>query len=344
LEFEIRNFLSRESHNHTLDFLRGILAINVCLFHFAYVTLSTTSGNYLAPLAVLNPFRYTLFFLISGFTIPLAMGRHGYRLEHFGQFMKRRFVRLAPAAYVSMLLIIALQLASIAWRGWPIRGIAFPGFTWNAVVGNLLFHVKTFGTGWYNDTLSPLQIEFQFYALLALTFTALHGSRLSRVTYLLILLAVTGIFEFIPYGDVPVVTMFPYFVLGMVVYATLVLKVSRVETVLLLIVTLAVCWWTQGVPKTVASAVVVALLLYTDKLYVRPVNFLGTIAYSIFLTHIFTGLAIDGVLKRCFAVPESTAVKTLILAGVLAAVIGVAYLFYLLVEKPLAEKASRIRY
>ena len=336
--------MKSDSHNHTLDFLRGILALNVCLFHFAYITLSTTSGNYLASFAVLNPFRYTLFFLISGFTIPLAMRRHGYRLEHFGQFMKRRIVRLAPAAYISMLLIISLQLASIALRGWPIRGIAFPGFAWNAVVGNLLFHVKTFGTAWYNHTLSPLQIEFQFYALLALTFVVLHHSQLSRVAYLLVLLAITCVFEFIPYGDLPVVTMFPYFVLGMVVYATLELKIPRLETALLLLVALAVCYWTQGLPKTLASAIVVALLCYTDKLYVRPINFLGTIAYSIFLTHIFTGLLIDGALKQFFPVPESIAVRTLILIGILTAVIGVAYMFYRFIEKPLARQASRIRY
>jgi len=336
--------LNRESHNHTLDFLRGVLAVNVCLFHFAYVTLSTTSGNYLAPLAVLNPFRYTLFFLISGFTIPLAMRRHGYKLGHFGRFMKRRFVRLAPAAYVSMLLIVALQLASIALRGWPIRGIAFPGFTWHAIAGNLLFHVKVFGTAWYNYTLSPLQIEFQFYVLLALTFAVLHRSELSRVAYLLALLVVTCVFEFLPYGDVPVLTMFPYFVMGMVLYSVQVLKVSRVEAVLVLVAAMAVCWWTQGLPKTLASAMVAGLLLYTDKLYVRPINFLGTIAYSIFLTHIFTGLAIDGALKQFFPVPESAAVKTLILAGVLIAVIGVAYVFYLFIEKPFTRRASGIRY
>lgn len=336
--------MNRESHNHTLDFLRGILAINVCLFHFAYITLSTTSGNYLAPLAVLNPFRYTLFFLISGFTIPLAMRRHGYRLGHFGQFMKRRFVRLAPAAYGSMLLIIVLQLASLTIRGWPLNGVAFPGFTWNAIAGNLLFHVRIFDTTWYNHTLSPLQIEFQFYALLALTFAALHHSQLSRVIYLLVLLAITCLFEFMPYGDMPVLTMFPYFVLGMLVYTALELKAPRVETVLLGVVAIGVCWWTQGIPKTLASATVVALLLYTDKLYVKPVNFLGTIAYSIFLTHIFTGLVVDGTFKQFFPVPDSTAVRTVMLIGVLAAVIGVAYVFYLLIERPLARRASRIRY
>jgi peptidoglycan/LPS O-acetylase OafA/YrhL len=336
--------LNRESHNHTLDFLRGILALNVCLFHFAYITLSTTSGNYLAPLAVLNPFRYTLFFLISGFTIPLAMRRHHYQLGHFGPFMIRRIVRLAPAAYVSMLLIMMLQLASLTIRGWSLNGIAFPGFTWNAIAGNLLFHVKTFDTAWYNHTLSPLQIEFQFYVLLALTFAALHYSQLSRIAYLLLLLAITAVFEFVPYGDVPVVTMFPYFVVGMLVYASLELKVPRIETILLGAIAIGICWWTQGIPKTLASVIVAALLLYTDKLYVKPVNFLGTIAYSIFLTHIFTGLVIDGAFKQFFHVPESIAVRTLILAGILAAVIGVAYVFYLLIERPLARWASRIRY
>ncbi len=83
-----------------------------------------------------------------------------------------------------MALIITLQLASIAVRGWPIRGIAFPGFSWNAIAGNLLFHVKIFDTHWYNHTLSPPQIEFQFYALLALTFAALHYSQASRMAYL----------------------------------------------------------------------------------------------------------------------------------------------------------------
>lgn len=272
------------------------------------------------------------------------MSVHGYRVGHFFQFMKRRVVRLAPAAYVSMLLIIALQLASIALRGWPVRGIAFPGFSWNAIAGNLLFHVRVFDTQWYNHTLSPLQIEFQFYALLALTFSALNYNAASRIAYLLLLLAVSCLFEFIPYGDVPVVTMFPYFVLGMLVYATLYLKPSKLETILLFAAAFSVCYWTQGLPKTMAAVTVVVLLLYTKSLYVRPVNFLGKIAYSIFLTHIFTGLVIDGALKQYFQVPEGQGEKTLVLVGILSAVVGVAYLFYVLVERPLIRWTRQIRY
>jgi len=63
----------QEERNHTIDFIRGVLAINICVFHFVFRTIYITDGNLLAELSVLNPFRYNLFFLISGFMIPMAL-------------------------------------------------------------------------------------------------------------------------------------------------------------------------------------------------------------------------------------------------------------------------------
>lgn len=105
--------------NSTVDFVRGVTAISICLFHFAYGTISLTDGNFFAKALIWTPFRWHIFFLLSGFVIPGVMDKKRYAIKHAGKFLARRFVRIGPAAYVSMVLMIGLQLSCIYIKGPP---------------------------------------------------------------------------------------------------------------------------------------------------------------------------------------------------------------------------------
>src|SRR5687767_261846 len=194
-----------EKRNLTVDFIRGILAVNICLFHFAYGTLSLTDGNLLAKFSVWNPFRYHLFFLLSGFTIPYMMNKHGYTIDRFGKFIFRRWTRLAPAAYVAVAAMVLLQLASIAVKGRPVNGIPFPGLQWNDIAGNLLLHPTFFDSGFYYNIIQALQVEFEFYLLIALVFGFINKNKSLFLIFLLAALCIAYVAEILLWDLVPLV-------------------------------------------------------------------------------------------------------------------------------------------
>ena len=153
--------------NQTVDALRALAALWVCLFHF---TAATGIGAY-------GYLGVTIFFVISGFIVPYSMMRGGYTIAAWPTFMLKRLVRLEPPYLVSIGLILALgafdmfrgipassgpQCRSPAISAMQTRSLASPGSTrpyWS------------------------LAVEFQFYVLmgLALPLLMLAGTPAKRL-------------------------------------------------------------------------------------------------------------------------------------------------------------------
>jgi peptidoglycan/LPS O-acetylase OafA/YrhL len=89
-------------HLSKIDVLRGLAALAVCCFHFS-------DDNYLSTNLFQSAFRYSnygvdVFFVISGFVIPLALHRSGYGFENIGEFLLKRWRRLYPAFVAALFL------------------------------------------------------------------------------------------------------------------------------------------------------------------------------------------------------------------------------------------------
>lgn len=118
-------------HFGTLDILRGVAALAVALFH-----LSRQEGD--AFSWVLNHGHYgvEMFFVISGFVIPLSMQRSGYQLPRIGSFLTRRVMRLYPVFFVVLLISIAntyFGKPALAYAPHPEQ-ITWPRFWANATM------------------------------------------------------------------------------------------------------------------------------------------------------------------------------------------------------------------
>ncbi len=158
---------SRE-HIHVLNPLRAFVAISVVMFHYSGSALPTINPNFLTEPLAMGHYRVHVFFVISGLIMPYTMHRSGNALSDGWMFMRKRFVRIAPAAYVAACMMILFHLLGTWITGTPVDADDWPGLNTRSILGNLFFHPELFKSQWFNFPYWTLKIEFQFYLIIAM--------------------------------------------------------------------------------------------------------------------------------------------------------------------------------
>jgi peptidoglycan/LPS O-acetylase OafA/YrhL len=160
--------------NLILDMARGIAALSVFLFHVR--DLLEPSMPMLARVARFGSLGVALFFVISGYVITASAESALKKGEPAGAFLKRRFLRIFPPFWLSILVVLALPyvLAGIsAFKGGAFeaphpRYAELSGLEWVQLV-SLVKIFQAVGDdlqGQFNQVNSvywTLAIEFQFY-------------------------------------------------------------------------------------------------------------------------------------------------------------------------------------
>jgi peptidoglycan/LPS O-acetylase OafA/YrhL len=160
---------------HHLDAMRGVAALAVCVQHFADFWMHAAGHAYSPLLSALflegmnlGRFGVVLFFLLSGYLIPISLNEHsGVRT-----FFIRRLTRLYPAFWVSALVAVAANFL------YYDTTIALPRF-----LANLTMVPKFFGQEPVLGMYWTLMMEVIFYLCCAALFVvhprALHLKWLS---------------------------------------------------------------------------------------------------------------------------------------------------------------------
>lgn len=156
-----------------IEYLRGAAALMVAWFH---ITLTFPPGA-IRTISKWGYYGVPIFFVISGFVLPLsiwALHRDQYRLSHFPGFALRRVVRLEPPYLISIFLILMLWWLSAAVPGYAGPPFAIPTAQ---VASHFLYLPKLAGYDWLQPAYWTLAYEFCFYFLLGLTFPFIvrHG-------------------------------------------------------------------------------------------------------------------------------------------------------------------------
>jgi peptidoglycan/LPS O-acetylase OafA/YrhL len=349
--------------------LRGAAALSVCLLHVSVATFYTFPPSVVA-VARLGDFGVPVFFVISGFVVPFSLLGRGYTIRAFPRFVLRRITRLDPPYFVALALALALAFSR------SLRGTPFP-FS-NA---DMLLHVGYLsglaGRPWILSTFWTLGIEFQYYLLIGLALAALLplARRLTTPALagpLLIgmlcaaffLLDETGRWLGMWLGDSRLsATWVIYkndFLLGM---AALIVWRMRLPLAALIGVALLMfgwdhmlSWWTQHTapnwPLTrewlVLTGIAVVIVRtpsqwrWLDSVIGRRIAALGTISYSLYVTH---ALVVGLLLSRLLAagrMPGSAIGIWLIIVAELAICLGFSSVFYVLVERPAWRWSKRL--
>lgn len=316
----------------SLDSLRGMSALAVCWFHFSANSMVgagpiRTSGAY-------GWLGVEVFFVISGFVIPLALLRERYSLSNYRTFLLKRLTRLYPPYLASVALGFVLLVIYSIYKGQPRVDLD---------ANDLLLHLgllnDLFGRPWINSIYWTLAIELQFYLMVGLLFPLLFSSEHWRryVGYAAFVLPVfalpSSIFLF----------HFSFlFLMGIlrIQYASGFL--GRLEYLTLLIVCSFGLFLVTGLVVLCAALSTVGAITFLKR-RIPLLDNLGRISYSFYLLHGSLGSLVLFLLLR-FTMVSSELEKLLVVLLSVFATACFATVAYYLIEHPAMRCSSGIDY
>lgn len=333
---------TRKSRLEFLDFLRCIAAFSVLIQH-ACEKLFPSFVSFTSHYFQFGVFGVTLFFLCSGFVIPVSLEK----THSLKKFWINRLFRLYPLYLVSM---IAALLLIVATNG------VLPSFA--DILSNLTMLQKFMGRPSILHLYWTLSLEMAFYIMVSLVFLAgwLKKSVALAVTALVITLLVgvagTQFFHLFTQGwgtAFYFATMF----IGFLYYRRFQQKVSASVFTSVILAAMAVLLlityfnlYGKDKPEAlgtlsflpVTTAIAGAYLVFSLTFALRKVRYpaflltLGVISYSLYLVQAIV-----------FLVIPPTPQPYLTVAIWLAAIILISFLTYHLVEKPFMSIGRKLQ-
>ncbi|MEO8075603.1 MAG: acyltransferase [Acidobacteriota bacterium] len=316
-----------------IEGLRGLAAFAVAWFHFTNANAAFPTLGWLRASGTYGWLGVESFFVISGFIIPYAMRRTGYRVAAWPTFLAKRLLRLEPSYLVSILLTLAL---------WWVSSRS-PGFTREPPgAAQVLLHIAylpaLFGYPWLDAAYWTLAIEFQYYLLSAVAFSWIaHASARVRLAGF----SAACLLPFVVTSDNLVFRYLSLFALGIATFWKHSGWLSGGGYLALLAAAAAVTSATLG-PAIAAVGTGTALLMaYGNRFRWRPLAWMGTLSYSLYLIHGPVGERVVNLGARYAHAPVA---QVAVMVAAVVVSVGAAYALYRLVELPALRAAASLRY
>jgi len=258
--------------------LRGLAAISVAVFHFS----GSLSSDFARLIGAFTWLGIDVFFVISGFVIPLSLYRRGYQPRDFPNFMLRRLLRLEPPYLVTIAMVIILGHLSVLMPG-------FQGGNWSysfsQIASHLFYLVPFTDHKWFQPVYWSLAYECAFYVFIGALFPFLINLRIEwTVVVAASIFAVVCLMKGVL--DVRILQ----FIVGVMLMRYFVEEDDRTYAGFWLTVAIALVFWIGGHRFGVKVALVaVAIMLWHHIEFGRWAYFLGAISYSLFITHVPIG-------------------------------------------------------
>ena len=330
--------LEAGGHVKVLDPLRGIAALAVVLFHYTGSVLPTVRPNPLEGPFEIGRYGVHVFFVISGFVIPYALHRSGHRLKDLGRFLLRRYIRIAPPAYIAALAVILFHALAVAVTGHLNADAEWPGVNGRSVIGNLLFMPSFFGTYWFNFPYWTLMIEFQFYLVIGLMLPWLiDPERRWSVPILLIAFMLPGFLD-----DRYLFNYSPLFTMGILVFLHLNGTIGRRLFIPMLLVTAVLTYLFLDSHGLVIGTLTSLLILSRMNIQGRVLDHLGKISYSLYIIHVPVAYYAESVLKRIVPIHDGPAGRLIMIFVYTFLALLAASIFHRWLETPFMQLSKRL--
>lgn len=319
-----------------VEYLRGMAALAVTWFH---LTNSYSTDSWVRVSGSLGWLGVEVFFVISGFVIPLALARtyEHYSIRDFPNFLGRRIARIEPPYLVSVALTIALWHLSSATPGFAGQD---PDWTAPQLLAHAFYLVPLTDRTWLQPVYWTLAWEFAFYLVMGVVFPLIgRSASLSAALLLtgLLLLAVTAAL-ISPYALL--------FVAGFWVFRSIDEAASvSARTTGVACAALAMVVAGMESPALAVTGSLTALAMIALREWRAPrclhgvLATLGTLSYSLYLTHVPVGGRVVNLGKRFVDAPAAEMVLSLVALGVSLAF---AWLFHRWIEAPAVRASRRI--
>ena len=305
-----------------LDALRALAALAVLFFHYTYKYIEEFGHPKIDFSFKYGYFGVQLFFMISGFVIFMTVDKVKSSLSFFWL----RFTRLFPTYWISILLTFTVV---------SIFGLAGREISWKAFLFNFTMLQEFFEIPHADGVYWSLLPELMFYCLMGVLISIKLTKHIHSVN--LVWLSLVLLNHFIEFPEL-IVKIFNLkygmlFVAGIEFY---ILKLRQTDHQKWLnILTLTLSWVVAMVIYGVLNHMIIItsfyliFLLFTINklgfLTLKPLVFLGTISYPLYLTHQNIGYIIMNYLQFNFWVE-------IILATTIS--IGLATAIHFSIEKP----------
>lgn len=312
-----------------LDSLRGLAALSVILFHFTY------GYDYGQKNIDPSKFYFTygrmgvqLFFLISGFVIFMTLEK----TKTIADFIVSRFSRLYPTYWASILIIITITLLIAP----PLQESMYnlKQVLVNFSMCQYLFKVKDVDGAYWT-----LFVELSFYMVMGIIFSLNKMKHIFWICIFWLNLSVVFYFFEIPFGKYFKVLLLlryaPLFIGGIGFYL---LKNENILRNYILIISSLICYlliFQEVKPSNTEMTIVlfIYMVMYffvlgkLKFLVLKPLLFLGTISYPMYLIHENVGSSIIYWLKKI------TDTQIFYLPITILIVVLIAYLINKYIEK-----------
>ena len=316
---------------HSVTMLRGIASLAVCLGHF----LGTLHSEKIIQIGKFGGYGVPIFFAITGFIIPYSLYQKKYQIKGYFKFLVKRITRLDPPYLLS---IIGIFLLSYVAQLSPFsEGNPIEIFTEKTML-HLFYLVEIANQDWLNPVFWTLAIEFQFYLLIGLLFPLLTIK--NTVAQVLFFFAFC-ILPFVLNDDRFVTDYFIMFLPGVLLFWFFTKQMGRNLFIGLMTILLVLGYLKAGMETPICAVISIGFILLVKK-PIKPLIFLGTISYSLYLIH--TPFGTDGLINflQNYVVTETGRVWLLPLC--LPITLFAAWVFYRIIEKPSMKWSKKISY
>jgi peptidoglycan/LPS O-acetylase OafA/YrhL len=315
-----------------LDWLRGLAALSVALYHFTggadgWVKVSGARG-YLG---------LTVFFVISGLVIPYAMWRGRYRgLADAPTFILKRLTRLEPPYFAAIAITLVLGYLSA-------RAPGFHGAPFHVGALALLLHVGylngIFGQPWLSPVFWTLALEFQFYLSMLFLYGGLSSKkRVWRMAIFVVMVAAALL-------TVPTEALVPrylgLFALGAAGFQYRVGLIGKGEFALLALAFTLLNIHLLGGANATAAVLAAIAAAFANPPRVKVLAFFGAISYSLYLLHVPIGGRVINLASR---LPRTMPIELGAVVTAMAVSLIAAWLLYRLVERPSQKWSASFNY
>jgi peptidoglycan/LPS O-acetylase OafA/YrhL len=315
-----------------VDALRGLAALAVCLFHFSrHRSGFPPDGSILKAFCQYGYLGVEIFFVISGFIIPLALFKSRYRIAHFHLFLAKRVMRIDPPYLTTAVLSILLFSISASFKGTSYP-VSIP-----ALVAHIGYLNSILKLSWAVPIFWTLAIEFQYYLFIAVCFPVFTVSDKKIPIAFCLVFILSGLVT----SYSPLMLYYsPLFACGFFCYLKKQGQIDNGLTILLLSLSFLSVHHKLGIESALACALACLLILFTWLTH-STLSFLGKISYSLYLLHIPVGTRMINML---FRIPFFLSHEYLAFWLSVAVTILISYGFYHIIERPSITLSQKIVY
>ena len=274
-----------------LDAIRGLAAIFVVLYHYTYQYYISFPNEYKFPFSFeFGHYGVQAFFIVSGFVIFMTLEKTKKSLD----FIIYRSIRLFPTYWISVLItFIIVSIFSL-----PGKETTILEFLANLTMIHTQFKIKGVdGVYW------TLLYELKFYFLMLILYHFKHLKKIDIISIiilsLIIVISLLGFDHNTFYKIIYQVLLLPYlgyFISGIMFYKIYTKKenyMTYIALTLALIVSIVID--PNKEIYIILFIYMLFLLLAFHKLTfitIKPLVFLGTISYALYLIHQYIGYII----------------------------------------------------